>query len=261
MPVPNSKYRIPASLLARHHHGQPQQTATQSSNHMSSLLPLYTRPCKHSIRVCRRIYELVPNRKAHLVQHRDPASNAAQLALALARSPHVRAHSPASFPASRVRSTRRRTAWPCSFTHGSRTLAALQKEPKPPSTFSVQRFSSFPLASRARKQATVSPSDAPCTPPWSLPRVTRAQPRTPPGTNRPTATPPGHGPASQAVDALEPYRKLASPAPVLEHSRSFPALLTYPASRMGAMRPAGRTPKITAARSMPRPPQTLAREL
>jgi len=77
MPVPNSKYRSPASLPAHHHHGQPQQTATQSSNHVSSLLPLCTWPCKHSIRVCRRIYELVPNRKAHLVQHRDPASSPA----------------------------------------------------------------------------------------------------------------------------------------------------------------------------------------
>ena len=77
VPVPNSKYRSPASLPAHHHHGQPQQTATQSSNHVSSLLPLYTRPCKHSIRVCRRIYELVPNRKAHLVQHRDPANSLA----------------------------------------------------------------------------------------------------------------------------------------------------------------------------------------
>ena len=175
-----------------------------------------------------------------------------------------------TFPCSRMRCTHNAAqaaaaprVWraACRCFPWARTSAALQKEPKPPSTFSVQRFSSLLLASRARKQATASPSDAPCTPPWSLPRVTRAQPRTPPGTNRPATTPPGHGPALQAVDALEPYRKLVSPAPVLEHSRSFPALLTYPASRMGATRPAGRTPKITAARSMPRPPRTLAQEL
>ena len=119
-------------------------------------------------------------------------------------------------------------------------------------------FCFFAGVQSEQEAGTASPSDAPCTPPWSLPRVMRAQPRTPPGLNRPTATPPGHGPASQAADALEPYRKLASPAPVLEHSRSFLALLTYPTLWMGATRPAGRTPKITAARSMPRPPRTLA---